>query len=71
MALLTVRDPSFWTEDLRPLTFVDVPELQVRGRGGERDALRHHTHANTRTRGEGREGNHHCCNRAPKRVRGA
>lgn len=29
LALLTVRDDAFWDPDMRGLTFVDVPELQV------------------------------------------
>jgi hypothetical protein len=29
LALLTVRDDTFWSPDLRPLSFVDEPELQV------------------------------------------
>lgn len=31
LALLTVEEDAFWAADLRPLQFVDVPELQVRG----------------------------------------
>lgn len=29
LALLTVRDASFWDSEMRELEFVDVPELQV------------------------------------------
>lgn len=29
LALLTVDDDGFWEDDLQPLQFVDVPELQV------------------------------------------
>lgn len=34
LALLTVEEEAFWAADLRPLEFVDVPELQVGGCGG-------------------------------------
>ncbi len=30
LALLTVDEPDFWSEDLMSLQFVSVPELQVR-----------------------------------------
>jgi hypothetical protein len=33
LALLTVEEEAFWGADLRPLEFVDVPELQVRPAG--------------------------------------